>query len=598
MPFDGIVTKCIFEELSNKLVGGRIEKIFQPEADEIMINVRAWNQNYRLLLSASASYPRIHITEAVKENPAAPPVFCMLLRKHLSGGKILGLEFHDYERIIGFVIEATNELGDISEKKLIIEIMGRHSNIILINSENKIIDAIKHVDNEISRVREVMPARLYMLPPGQNKTIPDRLDSRELLDSAQNSAQVSIEKFLLNNIKGFSPLLCREICHRAGADGNTPAAALPNIMRECIIDALDDMAQKISEGRFSPCMVYAGEDLEKPLDFHCIEIMQYRNVKSMDSISEVLDKFYVLRDNAERMKQKKADLLKVISNSIVRCNKKLFIQQLTLRDVTDREKLKLYGELITANIYCIPKNVKVISLLNYYSENGEYIEIPLDENKLPQENAQRYFKKYAKAKSTFAYTGKQLEETRKELDYLESVLYLLENCISLQETDEVRQELADQGYMVFRKKPGGKKHMKPSEPLHYKSSDGLDILVGKNNRQNDYLTLKLASSNDMWLHTKNIPGSHVIIRKTLQSIPENTLHEAALLAAYHSKARMSSSVPVDYTIVKNVNKPSGAKPGMVIYVNYKTIVVKGEVKGDGSCLTSLCIDSLLSDYKK
>ncbi len=572
MPFDGIVARCIVEELTKVLVGGRIEKVFQPEADEIVMNIRAWNTNHKLLLSASANYPRIHVTDAVKENPAAPPVFCMLLRKHLSGGKILAFEFHDYERIIGMHVESANELGDVSVKKLIIEIMGRHSNIILVNSEDKIIDAIKHVDSDISRVREVMPARPYILPPGQDKTSPDFLVPEELVKNAL-SVQVPLEKYLLNSIKGFSPLLCREICHRAGIDQRTPAADMDASQQSSLINVAAAAVKEISDCSFKPCIIFEDEAMEKPLDFHCLDIRQYRHVISLESMSKVLDSFYAARDRSERLKQKKSDVLKVLNNALDRCNKKLAIQQETMREVADREKLKLFGELITANIYCIPANTKSVSLLNYYSEEGEYIDIPLDENLLPQENAQRYFKKYTKAKSTWMYTGKQLEETRKELDYLESVLQLLENCITPAETDEVRQELADQGYMVLKKKAGFKKQTKPSEPLRFKSSDGLDIFVGKNNRQNDYLTLKLASSNDIWFHTKNIPGSHVIVRKLQNEIPESTLKEAALLAAWHSKAKMSSNVPVDFTTVRNVKKPSGAKPGMVIYENYRTLGV-------------------------
>ena len=572
MPFDGIVAKCVVDELTKELAGGRIEKVFQPEADEILINVRAWNSNYKLLLSASANYPRIHVTDAVKENPAAPPVFCMLLRKHLSGGKILAFEFHDYERIIGMQVESANELGDVSVKKLIIEIMGRYSNIILVNSENKIIDAIKHVDSDISRVREVMPARLYILPPGQDKTSPDFLEPDELVNNCL-SEQIPLEKYLLNSIKGFSPLLCREICHRAGIDSGTPAAALDISQQSSLRLAVAGAVKEISDYKFKPCIIFEDEAMKKPLDFHCMDIYRYRHVESLESMSRVLDNFYAARDRSERLKQKKSDVLKVVNNVMDRCNKKLAIQQETMREVADREKLKLFGELITANIYCIPVNTKSVSLLNYYSEDNECINIPMDENLLPQENAQRYFKKYTKAKSTWMYTGRQLEETRRELDYLESVLHLLENCISSVETDEVRQELADQGYMAFKKKTAFRKQVKPSEPMGYKSSDGLDILVGKNNRQNDYLTLKLASSNDMWFHTKNIPGSHVIIRKLQHDIPESTLKEAALLAAWHSKAKMSSNVPVDFTAVKNVKKPSGAKPGMVIYENYRTITV-------------------------
>ena len=575
MPFDGIVAKSIVDELSEKLSTGRIEKVLQPEADEIVLLVRAWNKNHRLVLSASANYPRIHLTEAVKENPAAPPVFCMLLRKHLSGGRILSFEFNDYERIIGIIIESTNELGDISEKKLIIEIMGRYSNIILLNSENKILDAIKHIDADISSVREVMPARPYVLPPAQDKLSPSQLNTESLLESLDLSTQ-TVDKFLLEHIKGFSPLLCREACHKADIDGRTGAATLDAEKHEALKKALDQILKEIKQSEYAPCVLFEDEQRQKPIDFHCLGIHQYKNVLTLGSISEVLDTFYSSRDNAERLRQKKSDLYKVLNNSIERCTKKLSIQQQTLRDVADREKLKLYGELITANIYAIPQNLKSISLLNYYSETGEYIEIPLDPNLLPQKNAQRYFKKYTKAKSTYMYTTRQLEDSQKELEYLESVLQMLDNCTALREMDEVRQELSEQGYMTLKKKPAAKKRAAMTEPLHFKSSDGFDIYVGKNNKQNDYLTLKLAQSNDIWLHTKTIPGSHVIIKRNGLDIPEKTLEEAATLAAWHSKARMSSNVSVDYTTVKNVNKPSGAKPGMVIYVNYKTAVVTPE----------------------
>ena len=580
LPFDGIVAKSIVDELSEKLASGRIEKVLQPEADEIVLLVRAWNKNRKLVLSASPNYPRIHLTDAVKENPAVPPVFCMMLRKHLSGGKILSFEFNDYERIIGIVIESANELGDISEKKLVIEIMGRYSNIILLNNDNKILDAIKHIDADISSVREVMPARPYILPPAQDKLSPSALDTAALLEKISSTEQ-TVEKFLLENIKGFSPLLCRELCHNAGIEGRTGAASLTRDKQDALGIALEGMLQEIRQSKYAPCVIFEEEQHIKPIDFHCLGINQYKYVQSLDSISEVLDLFYSSRDNSERLRQKKSDLYKVLNNSIDRCAKKLAIQQETLRDVAGRERLKLFGELITANIYAIPQNVKTVSLLNYYSESGEYVEVPLDPNLTPQGNAQRYFKKYSKAKSTFTYTTRQLEDSQKELEYLESVLQLLDNCTALREMDEVRQELSEQGYMTLRKKLPGKPGKKKAsgkaaamtEPLRFRSSDGFDIYVGKNNLQNDYLTLKLAQSNDIWLHTKNIPGSHVIIRRNGTDIPDRTLEEAAVLSAWHSKARMSSNISVDYTAVKNVSKPSGAKPGMVVYVNYKTAVV-------------------------
>ncbi|HHV99996.1 MAG TPA: fibronectin/fibrinogen-binding protein [Clostridiaceae bacterium] len=577
MAFDGIVVKSVVEELRERLKGGRIDKIFQPEKDEIILQVRSIGQNFKLILSANASYPRIHLTDLTKDNPLNPPVFCMVLRKHLSGGKILDIGFHDFERIVDLEVESINELGDVSTKKLIIEIMGRHSNIILVNNENRIIDAIKHVDNEISSVREVMPARPYMLPPSQDKISPADINIQSLLENAAKTGNISIEKFLLNNIKGFSPLLCREICYLANIDGKKPLEFLSDQSVNRLENVLQDIVNRINASDFEPCIAFEDENYENPVDFHCFRLRQYKYVKTLPSISTVLNEFYAIKDAYERLKQKKADLVKVIHTNIDRCQKKISLQQEKLREVADREKLKLYGELITANIYSIPKNAKSVSLLNYYSEEGEYIDIPLDDNLSPQENAQRYYKQYSKAKNAYASTSIQLEESLKELEYLESVSQLLDDCTTVQEINEIRQELAEQGYISLKKGPASKKQDNPSKPLCCKSSDGYYIYIGKNNKQNDMLTLKTAQANDIWLHTKNIPGSHVIIRKhTREDVPSTTLLEAAMLAAYHSKAKMSSNVPVDYTTVRNVKKPNGAKPGMVIYENYKTIIVTPE----------------------
>jgi predicted ribosome quality control (RQC) complex YloA/Tae2 family protein len=573
LPFDGVVAKCVVEELTEKLAGGRVEKIYQPEADEILLSVRARNENYKLIMSASSNYPRVHLTNTVKENPAVPPVFCMLLRKHLSGGRILSFEFNDYERIIGILIETVNELGDISAKKLVVEIMGRHSNIILLNNENKILDAIKHVDSSISSVREVLPARPYILPPSQDKTSPSELDTGLLIKNMEFSNK-AVEKFLLENIKGFSPLLCREICHRAGIDSRTGASAIDADTRKMLKKVLDGAADDIRNGRYSPCVLFEDERHQAPLDFHCLDITQFRHKIFTGSISETMDVFYASCDNAERLKQKKADIYKVLRNYIERVEKKIAIQQDTLRDVADREKLRLYGELITANIHAIPRNAGSVSLLNYYSDTqDEYVDIPLDPNLPPQGNAQHYFKKYARAKSTYANTTRQLEESVREREYLESALQMLDNCTTPEEIDEIRHELIEQGYMKPKRKRGTKKREPLTKPLRFKSSDGFYIYVGKNNKQNDYLTFKLAQTGDIWLHTKNMPGSHVIIKKSGREIPDRTLEEAAILAAWHSRAKMSANVQVDYTDAKNVAKPPGAKPGMVIYTNYKTAVV-------------------------
>jgi len=572
LPFDGIVVKSVVSELSGMLENGRIEKIYQPESDEIVLSIRAGGQNHRLVMSASPKSPRIHLSRSVKENPSSPPMFCMLLRKYLSGGRISKIEFHDYERIVTIHVESTDELGDKSTLRLIIEIMGRHSNIILVNPEGKIIDSIKHVDEETSSKREVMPARPYQLPPSQNKTSPEALDLSLLFDIKSKESKESVENFLLNNIKGFSPAVCKEIALMSGTESKTPVSELSDEMLDSVKKSLAYFLDLVKAGRFSPCISFEDSSRKKPLDFHCITLSQFKYIKTFFSTNEMLDVFYSQKDSLERLAQKKSHLIKLLSNSIDRVKKKISLHNETLREVADRETLKLYGELIIANLHAIAPGSKSARLLNYYSENGDYVDIPLDANITPQKNAQKYFKKYAKAKSAFSYANMELDKAKKELDYLESVLHALEECTSASEIEEIKQELSAEGYIHTVKKRSGKKDEQTSMPLYFRSSDGFDIYVGKNNRQNDLLTLK-ASPADIWLHTKDIPGSHVIIRTGKRPVTDKCLKEAAMLAAYHSRARISSNVAVDYTAVKNVRKPSGAKPGMVIYDNHKTIFV-------------------------
>lgn len=572
MPFDGIVTKCIVNELNLLLSGGRVDKVFQPESDEIVLLIRSKGQNYRLVASANASYPRLHITSAQKENPKTPPVFCMLMRKHVAGGKLIDISFHDYERVISINVESVNELGDLSVKRLVIEIMGKHSNIILLNSEDKIIDAVKHIDTDISSVREVMPARQYSLPPAQNKQLPENVSPSNLINNEETDAK-HIEGLLLNTIKGFSPYTCRDICANAGISPKTPLPELLNTDKVNIISALSNYLDKINNNAFEPCIIYEDKNFLRPIDFYCFRPEHTPFVQQYDLLSVALDDYYSRRDTNERLGQKKGDVTKVVKNGIDRCEKKVSIFTDKLRDVADREKLKLFGELITANIYCIESGAKSARVLNYYSEKEEYIDIPLNEYRSAQDNAQRYFKQYSKAKSTHLNVTQQLQDTLSELQYLESVKTMLDNCSSKQEIDEIRQELIDQGYIKSSVRNAKKKLDKPSLPLEFVSCDGFKILVGKNNKQNDLLTLKTAGAYDLWLHTKNIAGSHVIIKTERQDVPDSTLLEAAILAAYHSSAKMSYNVPVDYTIVKNVKKPSGAKPGMVIYESFKTINV-------------------------
>ncbi len=567
MPFDGVVTKAVADELKQSISGGRVYKVYQPQRDTLLLYIRANNRNVRLLLSCNANTARIHMTELEYENPASPPMLCMLLRKHLIGGTIVGVEFSSYERILGLVIEADDELGDKSVKKLVIEIMGRHSNIILLNEGGKIIDAIKHVDQDINRVREIMPARTYILPPSQDKIDPSKLDVQAFVQSISMEER-PLSKLLLSAISGVSPVLCREICIRCGIEPDKAPKNLTDTERVNLSETLRQMIEGWERAEYTPSVVL--DDTGKPLDFHAVALTQYGRMESFSGISEAIDRFYKVREMKEQLRNKGAELIHVVKTNIDRCEKKIRIHVSTLEENSDLDKYRLYGELITANIYQLKKGMEQCSLLNYYSEDGAYLDITLDENRTPQENAQWYFKKYNKAKTAHAYASEQLKLSRRELDYLENVLYSLEEATSSESIEEIREELREQGYI--RKTGQRRKSISKSEPYNFTSSEGFPIWVGRNNMQNDELTLKQAKPSDMWLHTKNIPGSHVILRIP-EPIPDKALLEAAAMAAWFSKARNSTRVEVDYTRVKYVRKPSGAKPGMVIYVNYNTVIV-------------------------
>ncbi len=596
MPFDGIVAKCVAYELNKMLTGARIEKIYQPEPDEVILHIRSSGCSYKLLLSASASYPRIHITSASRENPKEPPMFCMLLRKHLSGGKIITVDSHDYERMLTIRAESLNELGDASLKKLIIEIMGRHSNIILVNSNDKIIDSIKHIDSEISSLREVMPARPYLLPPSQDK---ESISSFEpvLFASTLSSASVSFpdtaaEKYLLAKYRGFSPLLCREICHQSGVPPALPIGRFSPGMTADMADKIAVLADLLAHDNYAPCIIGSGIPDKAPLDFHCIKITHLGLAEQTDTVNEAIDRYFTERDRLNRLKQKKADILKVVNTNLERSLKKKAIHDEKISESSGRDKLKLYGELLTANIHSIPGNTASVTLTNYYDENSGTVEIQLDPALTPQRNAQKYFKLYSKAKSACVHAKKQLSATLDEIEYLESVLHNIEECNTAEGISEIRAELSVSGYVKtppFNNSDGRKNRKSPSSssasaaassPTHYliyedaHPEKAYDVFVGRNNVQNDKLTMKQASPADLWLHAQKTPGSHVIIRRSgMPEPPESIIVKAARIAAWNSRARMSSNVPVDYAPVKNVKKPPGAKPGMVIYDKYRTIIV-------------------------
>lgn len=573
MSFDGFVTHCVTDELRSKLLNGKIDKVYQPEKDEIILSVRTRSGNYKLLLSASASNPRIHLTEVQRENPMTPPMLCMLMRKHLAGAVIIDIKQNGFDRVVRIDAETRNELGDLCTRSVIIEIMGRHSNIILVDDSGRIMDSAKHIDFTVSAVRQVLPGMTYELPPAQDKTAADSLKSTELMEAiAAQPEDTLMDKFLLSEIMGMSPLLAREIVYRFS--GNTK-------MMKCEVDCAAfvvhtvDFLKNICGGIYEPSLVIEPSE-KKPVAFSCVRLSQYEGaykIEEYDSISEVIDSFFEIRSRREHMNRRSAALLKLIHNNIERCQKKIVMHKEHIRSAQDRDKYKMYGDLLTANLYRIKYGDKSVRVQNYYSESGEKIEIPLKADISPSQNAQRFYKRYNKAKTTEKFASEQLEIAENEKYYLESVADALENADTPVELDEIRQELMTEGY-IAKQNNAKKKQQKKSEPIKIISVDGYEILIGRNNRQNDELTLKSAYSTDLWFHTKEIPGSHTIIRtRGTGEAPETTMMQAAKLAAYYSKARNSSKVPVDYTLIKNVKKPNGAKPGMVIYDRYNTVYV-------------------------
>ncbi len=573
MAFDGITISNIIYELKTKLLGGRVDKIYQPETDEIILSVRSLGKAYKLLMTANASAPRLHLTEKNKTNPMQPPLFCMVLRKHLTSGKIIEITQPNFERIVNIHIESINELGDYSTKKLIIEIMGRHSNIILTDENDIILDSAKHISHDKSSVREVLPGKKYTVPPSKNKLNTLALSKENFFSSISSNPQIKLQNLIFECYNGISPLFASEICFRANLDPSNTVSQTSEENLTNLYNSFKNVISQIQNNAFMPEIIYSEKN--KILDFSPFKMKQFNHLKTeqYDSISSLLEIFYSKKDSLYRINQKSQDLKKLINNNIERCVKKKDIQIKTLKSISGRDKLKLYGELITANIYSIPENAPYFTTQNFYDENLKDITIPLDPTLTPAENAQAYFKRYNKAKRTFVALQVQMKQNDEELEYLEGILTSVQTSTDEQDIREIRQELYEQGFIKKLKQQKGKNRTIKSSPLHYLSSDNFDIYVGKNNHQNDELTLKFAKGNDIWLHTKQIPGSHVLIITNGKSVPNTTLNEAAMLAAFYSKASNSTLVPVDYTQKKFVKKPAGAKPGMVIYTTNKTAYI-------------------------
>lgn len=575
MALDGITTSAIVSELKSALLGGRIDKIHQPVADEIRMTVRIPGSGAKkLILSANSAHPRIHLTESARENPMTAPLFCMVMRKHIAGGKIIDILQPNFERIVILRVESANEMGDITTKNLILEIMGKHSNLILTDETGKILDSIKRVTHEKSSVREVLPGKAYVFPPSQDKKNPLEAEQDAFLSALHLQEGRKLQEFLYQTYTGISPIMAGEICSRAGLDASHACQETSAAEGEALFAAFSKTTAEIKAAAYQPAIYY--QENGKIVDFAVLEMTQFRTLrkKEFDSISALLEGFYHERDNAAHIRQKAHDMRKLVINNIERCVKKKEIQIKTRRETKGMELWKKKGELLTANIYAVPQGVTTFKTIDYYEETMPEIEIAIDPAKTPAENAQKYFAKYNKAKRTLAALEVQEKQNEEELLYLESVLNALDAAKEEADLSEIRTELAESGFLRRQVQKKGQQKPKKSKPMRFISSDGYEILVGKSNLQNDELTLRTAEPTDLWMHTKDIPGSHVIIRTGGKSeLPETTMEEAANLAAFYSKAKNSSMVPVDYTQRKNVKKPNGAKPGMVIYLTNKTIYI-------------------------
>ena len=566
MSMDGLSLYSAMNELNKRLAGGKIDKIQQTDKEELLLMVRSLGQTYRLLINASAADNRVQLTELKKQAPSEAPMFCMLLRKRIAGGKIVRFEQERLDRVLKISIETYNDLGDLSVFALYCELMGKHSNIILANEKGVIVDAIKHVGLGMSSVRFVMPGLEYSAPPAQDKQDPSKASADDF-SMAMCMVGMSIAKALSNAFFGLSPAVAAQLVARY--TDKTECTQLSEAEREELASRLAAFYADIAQGKEKASAVLnALGETEAVYPF----AIAGGGIKLYDSIGEALDSLYINSDRREWAKRHGASSRKVLQNNIERCEKKLALYADALNSGEQMEKCRLYGELLTANLHSLKSGTDTAAVDNYYADPVERIAIPLDRQLTPGENAQRYYKKYQKLKAARDMAIVQREQTLSELNYLEGQLDNLTKCTAENELSELIEELKDQGYI--KRDKGGKKKMKlaASKPMHFVSSTGADIYVGKNNRQNDDLTLRFASPNDIWMHTKNIPGSHVIVKGASEQ-DTATMTEAALLAAYYSRARGSENVAVDYTPRKYVKKPAGAKPGMVIYTTNKTAYV-------------------------
>lgn len=573
MAFDGITIANVVHELNGTILDGRINKIAQPEADELLLTIKMPRGQKRLYISASASLPLIYLTDENKPSPMTAPNFCMLLRKHINNGRITKIYQPKLERIICFEIEHLDELGDLCKKRLIVEIMGKHSNIIFCNDKGMIIDSIKHVSSQMSSVREVLPGRDYFIPDTMEKLDPLTVSEDAFISSLQEKP-AHLSKALYTTFTGVSPVVAEEICYLSGIEsGITPKDLSEDIMHH-LFNQFSLYFENVKQGQFAPAIYYNGAE---PKEFAALPLSHFNLYikKDFSSVSELLETYYAEKNNLTRIRQKSVDLRRVVQTALERNRKKYDLQFKQLRDTENREKYKVYGELIHTYGYELEEGAKKLDALNYYT--NEMITIPLDPQKTAMENAKKYFDKYNKQKRTFEALSELIQETKDEITYLESVSNSLDIALSEDDLIQIKEELTQAGFI--RRKYTKKKEKIISKPFHYLSSDGYHMYVGKNNLQNEELTFHFAVGNDWWFHAKGVPGSHVIVKTNGEELPNRTFEEAGRLAAYYSKNRGAEKVEIDYVEKKHVKKPNGSKPGFVVYYTNYSLMIDSDISG-------------------
>lgn len=584
MAFDGITIANIISELKATLIGGRIYKIAQPENDELILTVKVADRETgqagqkRLFISADASLPLLYLTDANKPSPATAPAFCMLLRKHLNNGRITAITGVGLERIVHLHIEHLNELGDLCRKKIIIEIMGKHSNIIFVDDNDVIIDSIKRISGMVSSVREVLPGRPYFIAAAREKHNPLAAAAEEFA-ALIPARGLPLAQALYDSYTGLSPLIAAEMCFRAGLDSDRSAAAIQHdkTAMAALYRAFTACMTAVNDGHFSPAIYYDAHDRHQPRDFSVLPLTMYQDLPctAFDSVSALLEHYYAAKNALTRIRQKSADLRKIVQTVLERCRKKYDLQILQMKDTAKKDRYRIYGELLNTYGYGAAPGAKSLDALNYYT--GENITIPLDPTLTAAENAQKYFARYNKLKRTAEALTDLIRSGKEELEYLESVATALDIALMEEDLAEIKEELTESGYI--RRRGHAKKPKILSRPFHYLSSDGFHIYVGKNNYQNDELTFKFAGGGDWWFHAKKIPGSHVIVKTDGAPLPDRSFEEAARLAAYYSQGRAQEKVEVDYTEKKHVKKPGGGKPGLVIYHTNYSMIIEPNIEG-------------------